>query len=411
MKKLLLLAYKYPPYSGVGAFRWANLSYEFAQAGMKVHVVTVKWKRKSNSSFLHVLNHPNIIVHQLPSLGFHNLRYIEGKGKITSFLAKLIRWAIRRFLRPWYWLDEAQQWHWVMVPYVKKVLRREKISTIIATGAPFSVNYAAARIKQKLSKRNIQLKLIQDMRDLWNDLPNYSFTFGSQRRCKKSIIYEAFSYDVADHVVTVTKGLAQTFQQKTKTPVKVIYNGFPGEPTTKMVDGVGSNVKNIVYAGGFAHGRDDVLLVFLQRLKQANLLNKIFITIYSSWNIQDMLKKQQVFTSNLEFRNPVPYEQLLVSIPNFDFGLHLNGLASKDALSTKIFDYISVGIPVLSVNYGDEIHSFIQENEFGLSFSLNDFPNDELLFDQLFKTYSLNDSTVLRFSYSQIASQYLNIIK
>ena len=41
---LLVIAYKFPPYAGVGGFRWAKLSKYLARLGHEVHVVTVPWR-------------------------------------------------------------------------------------------------------------------------------------------------------------------------------------------------------------------------------------------------------------------------------------------------------------------------------------------------------------------------------
>ena len=156
-KSIILLSFKYPPYPGVGAFRWANLSYQLAENNYIVHVITTKWQEKENSSFLNEIRHSNIKIHILPSLGFHNIKYNTYKN---IFLRKIKKYYFK-LIRPLYFLDEAQQWHWIMIPYVHRLIKKEKIEILIATGAPFSVNYAAAKIKNK----NKRINLIQDFRD------------------------------------------------------------------------------------------------------------------------------------------------------------------------------------------------------------------------------------------------------
>jgi len=408
---ILIIAFKYPPYPGVGAFRWANLSYEFAQAGKTVHVITVRWKRKPNSSFLHVLDHPNIIVHRLPSLGFHNIRNMEGRTRVGKYFAKAIKWGLRRVLKPWYFLDEAQQWHWIMIPYVQRLIQRENIHVMIATGTPYSVNYAAVRIKQILEQKGHSIKLTQDMRDPWNDLPNYPLSFGSCRRRNQSIAMEKFALDTANCVVTVTKGVAASFRKRTHTPIYVIYNGYPGKAISKTASKPTGKI-SAIYAGGFAHGRDVALYFFLDYLRKAELITRFNLTVYSSSvkKLHWLLHEHQL-DQYIEFRDPIPYDQLLLRIPEYDYGLHLNGKDSKDALSTKIFDYLSVGVPVLSVNYGDEIHSFIQENAFGISLSLNNLENTGQLKKLFNEQYVPDMKRVKDFSYEQLAKTYVQLIE
>ncbi len=177
-----------------------------------MHVLTTYWRLENTSSFLEVLEYPGIIIHKIPSLGFHGLKYAKGKNHISEFLYKGFNFVFRKISKPFYYLDEAQQFHHIMIPYVKWLLKKEAINTLIATGAPFSVNYAAAKIKKQLGNK---IKLIQDFRDPWNDLELYSTTFGNKRRKIKSKKMESFSFLHSDYIVTVTKGLARLFLKNT----------------------------------------------------------------------------------------------------------------------------------------------------------------------------------------------------
>lgn len=414
MKKLLLISFKYPPYSGVGCFRWANLSLEFANKGYIVHVVTVKWKKTSASSFLEVLNNRNIIVHRLPSLGFHNIRYMNSTNKILNFIYRGVRFILKRLLKPLYFIDEAQQWHWIMIPYVKKLIKKEKIPTIIATGEPFTVNYFASRIKRDLGNK---IKLIQDFRDPWNENPIYINTFGNLNRINKSKSMELFSLKFADDIVSVTKGLSIDFSHKSGKKVYTIYNGFNNSKINKIKKEKLINKKDtlkIIYAGNFANGRFGCLLYLLDYFVKCEKHKKLFqLVIYS--NISKRIfpyKYSSLFNTNfLVLKEKISYKELAKEILNCDYGLHLNSRFIKNGLSTKIYDYISLGVPIISLNYGDEIETMIHEYNFGYSININK-NNINKIFNEIERNrkFELNLNIVNKFNYSRIIDDYVKLV-
>lgn len=52
MKKILLIAYKFPPYDGVASLRWAKMSKYLAKLGHEIHVLTVDWQEIGSKDFL-----------------------------------------------------------------------------------------------------------------------------------------------------------------------------------------------------------------------------------------------------------------------------------------------------------------------------------------------------------------------
>ncbi len=408
---LVLIAFKYPPYSGVGAFRWSNLSKELAELGWIVHVVTVQWNCRSDSSFLDILNHKNIIIHILPSLGPHRMTEWRAYGGALGLAVRIFRRIVERLLSPFYYIDVAQQWGRIMIPFVKNLLVTTGCNVLVATGAPFSVNHAAARIKTELGDR---VRLIQDFRDPWNDLPSYVTSFGSARRRANSEKMEHESLACADAVITVTKGVARLFQERTEQVVQVIYNGYPSNLVSKLRNSPKLRpLIRVVYAGTFSHGRDKTFIKFLLMLQNQRLSGKIIFDIYGAPSkfLRQAVRSLQN-PDSVSFQDRVNYENLMNIIPDYDYGLHLNGRLSIDALSTKIFDYLAVGIPVLSVNYGDEIHGFLTENGFGYSVRLDNGQQEVDLAELIEKKPVRPDpGRVAAFSYRNIALQYIKILE
>jgi len=415
MRKLLLISFKYPPYVGVGCFRWANLSLEFAKRGYMVHVVTVKWRKTNVSSFLEVLSNKNIVVHSLPSLGFHNIRYMNSKNRVLDLIYAGARFILKRLLKPFYFIDEAQQWHWIMIPYVKKLIKKEKISTMIATGAPFTVNYFASQIKRDLWDK---IRLIQDFRDPWNENPVYVGTFGNSSRIDKSKSMESFSLKFANEIVSVTKGFSNDYSLKSGKRVHTIYNGFNDSVINKVkkekLAGL-SDILKIIYAGNFANGRFECLLYLLDYFIRCRKQRRLFkLVIYSYISRREFPDKYSVlFDDNfLVLKEKISYGELLKEIVNYNYGLHLNSRFIMNALSTKVYDYVSLGIPVISLNYGDEIEAMIKEYNFGYSINIVK-DNIDKVFNKIErnKGFKPDLNNVGRFSYNRIIDDYIKLVE
>jgi len=326
-----------------------------------------------------------------------------------------IRFILKRLLKPLYFIDEAQQWHWILIPYVKKLIKEEKISTMIATGAPFSVNYFASKIKRDLGNK---IRLIQDFRDPWNENPVYVGTFGNSNRINRSKSMELFSLKFADDIVSVTKGFSIDFSHKSGKEVHTIYNGFSDSEINKIKKEKSISEKDtlkIIYAGNFANGRFECLLYLLDYFVRYEKHGRLFqLIIYSNISKREFPDKySSLFNNNfLVLKEKISYKELLEEIISCDYGLHLNSRFIKNALSTKIYDYVSLGVPIISLNYGDEIEAMIHEYNFGYSVNI-DKNNIDKVFKEIErnKEYKLDLNNVCRFSYNKIIDDYIKLVE
>jgi glycosyltransferase involved in cell wall biosynthesis len=93
---------------------------------------------------------------------------------------------------------------------------------VVSSGGPPAAHLAALGIKQA----GLTRRWVADFRDLWTDNHIYAglfpFTLAERRRERRVLVH-------ADHVVTVSPGLADRLRHKTGQPVDVIYNGYDPE--------------------------------------------------------------------------------------------------------------------------------------------------------------------------------------
>lgn len=402
---LLLIAFKFPPYSQVGAFRWARLSRYLAELGHKIDVVTVDWKLEDASSLLDQIEHENITVHRIRSGYPHNLKYRRFKNKLLN---GIIRRLFTLFLDKYiYWDDEAQHWGKYLIPVCESLLREKAIQVVIATGSPFQANYWAARLK----KRNEDICLIQDLRDPWVRDPVLSYD-----NMEEAISMEYKALSVADQLVVVSEGMKRHFAENSRDglPIAVINNGhdLPEHSVNQKNGKRKTSQISVVYAGSLSCGREEILWQVLELVAREEIWGVRWILV---GNIPAGLAKSYhslIEDGRLEVKGWVSQETALEIVSDADYALQLNSEIYPYALSTKIFEYAALRIPCISLNYGGDIERVIEDGSFGYSINLKTDGLSQFL--HRLAMGDVNDSfsfEIERFSYRQLAVRYSELIQ
>jgi hypothetical protein len=73
----------------------------------------------------------------------------------------------------------------------------------------------------------------------------------------------------------------------------------------------------------------------------------------------------------LDVRAPMPQREALELVAAADYALQLNASEVPYAVSTKVYEYAGLHVPVISLNYGGEIDTLIREHGFGHSIDLS----------------------------------------
>ncbi len=402
--RILLIAYKFPPYSQVGAFRWTYFAKYLADIGHAVDVVTVNWKRQAPGNLLDEVTHPGIAIHRIRSGYLHNLKiWRSGNRWIDGIKNRLFSRIIDRFF---YWDDEAQYWGRYLLPKCEQLINGEGIGVVIATGSPFQSNVWAAELKC----RNLDIRLIQDLRDPWARNPKKYY-----RDKEMALIMERNTLSVADHLVVVSKGMAEHFRQNLSSdvPVTVINNGFDPAmlPLKKSSD---STVKSgrIVYAGSLSNGREEILRQFLDALEKLQVENIQIIVVGNFPHALIEHYNSLIERGQLYFEGWVSRKRALSLIVGADYALQLNAEIYPYALSTKIFEYAAMRVPTLSLNYGGDIDVVVRNYSMGYSINLKHadlhgwirrLADGEL--NEKF-TFSVDD-----FAYDVLAEKYSDLIQ
>ena len=355
MRSFILIAFKFPPYSGVGGFRWSKLCKYLALQGHEMHVITVKWRNSGPNTLIEDVEHPNIKIHRIPSGYLHNLRFRKFRKSLLNSIRKK---SFDLLDRCFFFDDYAQHWGIYLLPFCKKLIKERNVDVVVATGHPFQSIRWASEIK----RQNSGIKLIQDFRDPW--IHPYK-KFLSERHVDKIESWKRFSVGFADHCVFVTNGLGEVILDKVKRPYSVITNGhdiqFSPEQKYKQ--------DQWIHAGNLAYGRDFMARSFLDAIRaDPELLENCVVKFYGkipefiSGEYSDLMEKGLIICSGIASQ-----EKVFDELQRSKVALHFGSEKFPYALSTKIFENSAAGVPTLSINGGGEIEELINQNNWGIS--------------------------------------------
>jgi hypothetical protein len=163
LERLLVVAFRFPPFAEVGAKRWTKLAKYLARQGVEVHVVTVAWGPESPETMRDV-THPNIHIHRIPSLVPNRIRITTPPPH--TLIERLRNRIHRTRIAGRYWANDAILWGPAVIPAVAWLSRRHKAQAIVVTGGPFWAGYWVGRGKWLYP----HIPLIQEFRDPWLEL-------------------------------------------------------------------------------------------------------------------------------------------------------------------------------------------------------------------------------------------------
>ena len=413
--QLLLLAFKYPPYAGVGGYRWSKLTKHLARLGHTIHVLTVDWQGSGPNTLLEDVTSPNIIIHRLPSGYPHNFRYKPFGNKLIRYIRdRFFSW----FMSYIYFDDEAQRWGNYVVPYALDLMKEKGIKTLIATGAPFQATRWAGEIK----KARPETRLIQDFRDPWIDLPTHPAKgklFFSHSFVEQITAWQQEALERANIIVTITTGLRDVYKKHhPQGRYEVISNGYDSDSLAKVIKAAGANKEKeghltLTHIGNLFCGRDkplrQLLLALREILPQVPNLRVKLIGGTGGWlrrEFVDLIDKEA-----LQLLPPVSQTEALRHVLQSTMALQVNAKELPYLVSTKIFEYAACKVPTLSINYGGQIETLVRERRLGHSLHCErDDLKDFLLHiedraNQEF-SYDIDD-----FDYAKLAQEYSRLIQ
>jgi glycosyltransferase involved in cell wall biosynthesis len=403
-KEFLLIAFKFPPYAGVGGFRWSKLSKYLARLGHKIHVVTVDWRKQGPNTLLEDVQHPNITIHRIPSGYPHNLRYRVFKNRWANNIKNgLFLYVINLHF---YYDGPAQYWGRHLLPYCEELLRKESIEIVVATGAPFQANRWAAVLK----RRNPHIRLVQDFRDPWT---GDALRTWPKSKSPKVRAWQKMSVEEADCVVAVTNGVLKLFLDGTRQMNGyVIRNGYDPDYKIKEINGPYESGFSFIYVGDVASYREEPLKRFLEAVRKVrDQIPGIRVTLVGGYRKVPETHFSDLLQDGILLVRPyIPQKAVFEVIKQHRYALQLIAKEHWYALSTKIYEYGMLKVPTVSINYGGEVTDLIRSHDLGYSINVEKQDIAGFLVDLYRQPRRHFSFDVADFAYDNLALCYSRLI-
>ncbi|WP_232361429.1 glycosyltransferase family 4 protein [Paraneptunicella aestuarii] len=305
-------------------------------------------------------------------------------------------------------------------------VNKEKADLVFCTSTPLTI--AVPGIYAKLIRR---LPFVFEVRDLWPELPVAMGVIKNPVIIGLLKILEVLSYKIADHVITLSDGMASgVIRYVSREKNTTISNGCDLYLTGS------NNYENYqlpveiqqddflaIYAGthGIANGLDVLVdtAATLQRLGHKN----IKLLLVGEGMLKNELKERanDLKLKNIVFIDNLSKKQLFDLYSKCDVGLMIlkNVPAFYDGTSpNKFFDYLTVGLPVIC-NYEGWISRLIVQENIGVNVPAESPESlaDALVFLQKDKnnlsSLSMNARKLAKESFdrSMLAQQFVNVLK
>ena len=408
MKKVLILAYDFPPYVSVGGLRPYNWYKYFREFGIEPVVVTRQWENKygneldyiapSKSKQLEIENTeygtilrtpyaPNLANKLLLRFGDKKFKYFR---KFISLFFELFQFLLP--IGPKYQIYKSAE----------NYLLKNKIDVIIATGDPFVLFHYANKLSLKY-----RIPWVADYRDPWSqDIPLQNKHILKQW----STIQEKKVLKNVSKVITVSDFVAQKISDIYNADVQIVPNGYDPE-LINAASGIPQRKEylSIAYAGTIYNWHPiDLFLSTLNEWVIENIEFNIKLNFYGVNNRNELEKKLNTKYENLKnivvFHNRMSNKDLLYKMAQDNVFLLFNYYSF---MGTKIYDYLGMKRKILFCFTNDKYALELKEKYYHIDES--ESPNLNLQADLIKETRSgtlVNDAKQLKDELTKLAEEF-----
>jgi len=206
MKRVLIIAYYFPPMGGSGVQRPLGLAKYLHHFGWEPVVMTPEPAayHSFDESLLNEAENENIkIIRVKNNTLFH---FLAGKKKQINYTERSGK--ILRYITNWFFFPDNKK-NWIG-PAAEKAIqfhRKEKFDLIFSTGPPFSNHLIAKKIKMKT-----KIPVIMDFRDDWLD--NHFVTYPTKWHYEKMAGIESDTLSYSDALTVVNSAYEKAFNKR-----------------------------------------------------------------------------------------------------------------------------------------------------------------------------------------------------
>jgi hypothetical protein len=392
MSNILIVSYELDPSVGIGGKRWSHFARAFNSLG---HNVTALTASQSNS-----------LSEQL-----NGISVFTWKSKFPKILDKvpisildklLYRFALfylREGVKSNYYdkssLDESR-----IVNKLGEIFKMSRPDVVMVSGAPFSLCYYIVN-----SLTNIPI--LVDFRDPWTWGKGYGMEIISSSRREIELEREMEIIRRADYItcpiqpmVSYLKEAYTDYEHK----ISLLPHGF--EVDMNKIDATQSSLKSskmkLIFGGTIYDGIAKELRYLISLVRNNAHSLDFEINAYNSNNF----KLDIVDAENIHLNGFIDNSKFLQKVHGADLYLAIYPPKFKDYLSSKIFEIVKMGTPILLISEEGELSSFIEKNALGYHFTKDQLENmEEFLMD--FVPHRINFENIEQYSFVSLAQSLI----
>lgn len=359
MKKILIIAYRFPPNNETGAFRPYSWAKYFKQLGFYPVVITRHWDvDDSTVAQMIAPSQSNTIKHEKHE--DYEVYYLPFKGNLrTSLFFKIFNSPLRPIYKLSSYIERLLQllgcrkvsMYNFMFKFTLEYLKKNNdCKHAVITGAPFELFHLGFLIKKKF-----KINWVADYRDPWStrniDINN---AFLHKLTNRLEVIAETKWVKSSIGITSTSNYLSENIGEFVKRPYATILNGYMDEDK-KYINSLhkkNDNVFRIVYNGNLFDFQEVELFLdaYKNFIKDYKNIMLYFIGLDYFQHASDRVRKHlQGFESYYTTTNRLGKKEYLEYQSNADCLLIVNSKIAKGIVASKVFDYILSPIPVLTV--------------------------------------------------------------
>jgi glycosyltransferase involved in cell wall biosynthesis len=401
VRDILIISYVFPPYPGIGGRRWAKFAKYLAKKNIRVHVICAQNPFGSVSIYKNDIKDQRILTYPLDPK-YPSILLTTPKGIFEKIAYRYQRKRLLSMARGSIY-DKALFWKEQLEKKASEIIEKNNVKIVIASGAPFRINYYACQLKKKFPN----LKVVNDLRDPWTWGVSYGFKDMDLVRKQFEEWMQTETMKESDVITVPVAAMCEHLKQiypYYSSKFQLLPHGYDAEEFDLSAI---SQENKILYYGTLYPNQKDrfnalaIALAFTGKLK---------LDIFS-----DTTRYRSSFNSfgsgqQVTYYSPVEPRELFNHLRSSKAVLIVQPDNAKDYITTKIYEIMYAQRPIIYIGKQGDLWSFIKENGLGVCYepseTIGNFLSEAMKkIDQLKITYDVS-----KYDFKKLTDQVLQII-
>ena len=379
-KKVLIIAYYWPPAGGPGVQRWLKFVKYLPDFGIEPIVyipenpnypILDMSLNKEVPSRITILKSPILEPYKFANFLSRDSKTIS-KGLIPGKKEQSLFQKLMLYIRGNFFIPDARVgWVKTSVAYLSDYITENSIQNIITTGPPHSLHLIGLKLKI-----NLNLSWIADFRDPWTSIDYHKELKLTKSSQKKHKSLEKQVLNTADQIIVTSETTKQEFQQITSKPIEVITNGYD---VMKVINEPLDKKFSISHIGSLLSERNpEVLWKVLSQLTteipdfsdnlEINLVGVVSESVLDSlrnYNLTDYVNRVGYVSHNESVKYQKKSQILLLIESNIS--------EKRGIIPGKLFEYMVSNRPILAIGPKPwDVSKIMIETNSGIAFGYNE---------------------------------------